>query len=268
MKVYLSKSNRSDPHVVDVVRTDLKRAGLEVVEFHGGTYSHTPMIDCEVLVVVPPAEFLQMNDAVLRDYGNIHIAKGYGCQIGKGQSEQITTFLLKSIDNQPQVGVSTKIIIAECACSDMVEYGWFESHRTIVEGDWKVNYAYLKVTPIYFGIEQHIEEMDLEIPKKIVNPTEPQKLKLKSGVTQHPDGRYYEEKQFMDKQGRCRVEYTIVEDPYIYEEANLTDYQKKIITHVSKDESTVLYMHKSRNKNEVCKEEPMLACITLLGIKI
>lgn len=75
-KVYLAKSNKANPDVVTRVRQDLSKFDVEIVEFSGGTYTHKPLLDCNLLIVVP-------------DLTNNNI-------IGKGLYEQINLFSEKN----------------------------------------------------------------------------------------------------------------------------------------------------------------------------
>lgn len=76
-KVYLSKSNQSDPELVALVRKHLtSEFNVELVEFTGGTYNKNPLLNADVLIVLPSKE-----------------AKGKDFYVGKGQFEQITDFL-------------------------------------------------------------------------------------------------------------------------------------------------------------------------------
>ena len=52
-KVYLAKSNRSNPDDVQKVRKILNDSNCETVEYTGGSYSHAPLLDFDVLVVIP-----------------------------------------------------------------------------------------------------------------------------------------------------------------------------------------------------------------------
>lgn len=75
-KVYLAKSNKANPDVVSRVRQDLSKFDVEIVEFSGGTYTHKPLLECNLLIVVP-------------DLTNDNI-------IGKGLYEQINLFSEKN----------------------------------------------------------------------------------------------------------------------------------------------------------------------------
>ncbi len=51
-KIYLAKSNKSNPNHVMHVRQSLMNQGHEVVEFLGGQYSDAPMLECNAVVAV------------------------------------------------------------------------------------------------------------------------------------------------------------------------------------------------------------------------
>ena len=76
-KVYLAKSNKSNPNVVSRVRQTLSDYDVEIVEFTGGSYSHKPMVDCDFLVVVPELSESWCEDGVI---------------VGKGLYEQLTAW--------------------------------------------------------------------------------------------------------------------------------------------------------------------------------
>ena len=52
-KVYLAKSNQSNPDDVQKVRKILNDSNCEIVEYTGGSFSHKPMLNCDMLVVIP-----------------------------------------------------------------------------------------------------------------------------------------------------------------------------------------------------------------------
>jgi hypothetical protein len=79
-KVYLAKSNRSNPDLVTRVRQILSSYDIEIVEFSGGQYSHKPLKECEYLVVIPDLSTLNIS------YGD------YIVEIGKGLCEQLDYF--------------------------------------------------------------------------------------------------------------------------------------------------------------------------------
>ena len=52
-KVYLAKSNRSNPDVVIRVRQILSKYNVEVIEFKGGAYSNKQLLTCDYLIIIP-----------------------------------------------------------------------------------------------------------------------------------------------------------------------------------------------------------------------
>lgn len=52
-KVYLAKSNLSDPMLVQEVRLYLKQFDVEIIEFKGGTYTNGPLMLCHELIIIP-----------------------------------------------------------------------------------------------------------------------------------------------------------------------------------------------------------------------
>jgi hypothetical protein len=84
-RIYLAKSNRSNPDDVSAVRQVLSRYdGVEVVEFKGGGYTHKDLLSCDLLIVVPDLSQLDdCDDAFL-------------VPLGKGLHEQIEAFKRQS----------------------------------------------------------------------------------------------------------------------------------------------------------------------------
>jgi len=80
-KVYLAKSNRSNPDDVQKVRGVLNDNNCEIVEFKGGSFSHKAMLECDMLVVVP-----DLNEYIKDDGGCDTVA------VGKGLYEQVQVF--------------------------------------------------------------------------------------------------------------------------------------------------------------------------------
>lgn len=118
-KIYLAKSNRANPDYVMAVRNLLSRFDVEVVEFKGGSYSHKPMLDCDLLVVVPE---LQENDEDLQ-YVNL----------GKGLFEQIETWqkhnknksdllIVNQINDYDEIGIGKFDEFDICDPDDYVNY--------------------------------------------------------------------------------------------------------------------------------------------------
>jgi len=81
-KIYLAKSNRSNPDDVSRVRQVLSEyKDIEVVEFKGGAYSHKDLLACETLLIVPNI---------------LEVDKSEDCiPLGKGLHEQIDAFIHK-----------------------------------------------------------------------------------------------------------------------------------------------------------------------------
>jgi hypothetical protein len=100
MKVYLSRSNASDPEVCSYVRKRLEQLGLDIIEFHGGVYNKQSVLEGEYLIIVPPrgttGPKLKDSDGNKWDYLEPSSASSY--YIGRGQTEQIQEFL-KEKDN-------------------------------------------------------------------------------------------------------------------------------------------------------------------------
>jgi hypothetical protein len=88
--IYLAKSNRANPDAVSAVRTLLKRFDVDIVEFKGGPYSHKPLLDCEMLIVVPELSDDEYND----DEEYINLGKGLFDQINAFKDENKNCDLL------------------------------------------------------------------------------------------------------------------------------------------------------------------------------
>lgn len=82
-RVYLSKSNESDPQLVARIRHFLQNTyDIELVEFKGGVYNNKSLIDSNLLLVIPPG--LPWNDTIDNEED---------IEIGKGQFTQICDFI-------------------------------------------------------------------------------------------------------------------------------------------------------------------------------
>jgi len=78
-KIYFAKSNKANPDHIILVREILARFDVEVVEYKGGTYSHKPLLECDMLVVLPDlTEDEDLNESEVA--------------IGKGLHDQISAF--------------------------------------------------------------------------------------------------------------------------------------------------------------------------------
>ena len=116
-KVYLAKSNKANPDLVSKVRQNLTQFEVEIVEFTGGTYTHKPLLSCDLLIVVP-------------DLTNSDII------VGKGLYEQINEF---SNDK----GIEDILIVTkfnnEMIIVDMIDDAYVDDSRDYV------NYGILSV---------------------------------------------------------------------------------------------------------------------------
>lgn len=80
-KVYLSKSNASEPTFVSNVRDRLKSWGFEVLEFLGGKYTdadNKKLLSADYLIIVPPTKQKKDED--------------YEVNVGRGQYEQYNSW--------------------------------------------------------------------------------------------------------------------------------------------------------------------------------
>lgn len=126
-KVYLAKSNKANPDLVSKVRQNLSQFEVEIVEFTGGTYTHKPLLSCELLIVVPD---LTNNDII----------------IGKGLFEQINEFINYKDDENILIVTNFK---NETIFVDMVDDMYVD------DGNDYVNYGVLSVS----GSEDKISDV-------------------------------------------------------------------------------------------------------------
>lgn len=122
-KVYLAKSNRSNPDDVSRVRTLLSKFDVEIVEFKGGAYSHKPLLECEYLIVVP--DLSERNDEYVEDDDYV--------PLGKGLHEQIEAF--NDVNNECDT-----LIVTWTDKYDILVSGFLEFD--VCNTDDYVNYSY------------------------------------------------------------------------------------------------------------------------------
>jgi hypothetical protein len=92
-KIYLAKSNKSNPDDVMRVRQVLSsNYDVEIVEFKGGNYSHKPLLDCEILLVLPDLSGVEQ-------YDNTGEVYEITVPFGKGLHEQIQAFASENYSN-------------------------------------------------------------------------------------------------------------------------------------------------------------------------
>lgn len=96
--LYLAKSNRADPEVVQRVREVLQRAfpSETILSYNpaSGPYSNEDLLKCDILVVVPENASSQgCNESPFSFYQHYNRDReGYGINLGKGLYNQITEF--------------------------------------------------------------------------------------------------------------------------------------------------------------------------------
>lgn len=127
LKVFLSKSKNGDYDLGLKTKDLLLKAGMEVVEYTGGTYSPDLMLSCDVLVMVP-ALLQQPNDT---DY----VGKGQFTELitwGKGKNRSSSII----VNNHSTYGVVLKKIMS----------------LQLIEGeeDWKIKYGKIKKFSSYY----------------------------------------------------------------------------------------------------------------------
>lgn len=90
IKIYLAKSNLCSLELAARVRSYLSSINnVEVVEFTGGEYSHTPLKECDILIVVPPKDGEETSTITTMG----HPLKGIF--VGRGLFEQMKEFSRK-----------------------------------------------------------------------------------------------------------------------------------------------------------------------------
>lgn len=83
--IYLSKSMRSNPHIVTMVRNNLKETGHTIVEHRGEHYDPNLPPSADLLIMIPPD-----GHGLNSNYSGVYI--------GKGQYQEYVNFL-KSWEN-------------------------------------------------------------------------------------------------------------------------------------------------------------------------
>lgn len=74
-KIYFAKSNRANPNDIILIRKRLSEFDVEIVEYSGGSFSHKPMLDCDMLVILPELTGI--------------VGQAFEIPLGKGLHEQI-----------------------------------------------------------------------------------------------------------------------------------------------------------------------------------
>lgn len=172
MKVYLSKSNLSDPYLVEMVRQIILNEGHIVHEHYAGNnYTHDLLDEAHCLVVVPAAAVLakypESAPKKIKDNSNLLHNEDftYGHYIGKGQYEQIKRFWSKSSasdKNEHFMFLDSSIIIIEEVGQSEIYTGRCDSIKENPNGDWKISYAKLEINSSLVNLKQHLSEANVQ----------------------------------------------------------------------------------------------------------
>lgn len=135
-KIYLAKSNRSNPDYVQKVRGIIQDYNCEIVEYKGGGFSHRQMLECDMLIVVPDLTRHEKDDG------------GQGIDtvgVGKGLFQQVEVYLDTYGDERPIY------IVHDC------DNGWDPNISTLdtSDDDWGevddpndyIDYGWLYIKP-------------------------------------------------------------------------------------------------------------------------
>ncbi len=124
-KVYLAKSNRSNPDDVSRVRTILSKFDVDIVEFTGGQYTNEQLLECDYLFVVPELDNLSQDRAVL----------------GKGLHNQVSDFFFYKEDKFESIycfigDQKFKLFDEEY---DYLDYNDYVTHSSWLLSDFKLS---------------------------------------------------------------------------------------------------------------------------------
>lgn len=123
MKVFLSVSRQANPAWIEKVVNYLQKymPDVEIVRYAGGSYSSKPMLDCDTVVMIPPAQ---------KDLTNY-------CYMGKGQTTEIQE--MNKVNRVKDVYVMR----------DSGETIWCKQIQTVevMDIDWTSQYATIAFKP-------------------------------------------------------------------------------------------------------------------------
>jgi len=125
-KVYLAKSNRSNPDDVSRIRKILSNYNVEVVEFKGGRYTHDQLLECDYLVIVPDLSEVDKED------GFIPWGKGLHEQYFAFKSEHLACDIFLVVESNDKWNYVTQIVEVDVAEEDdYVNYSdaCFDRHK-------------------------------------------------------------------------------------------------------------------------------------------
>jgi len=166
LKVYLSKSNLADPLVYTRVRTKLRELDCQLFEYSGKP-DEDVVTDCDIFLIVPPAEILRANHAM------------YVCDeeynIGKGQYVYINAFMDMNMDwevdedsnypeaytmKSPDLNIDAHRILAVTSMGETEVYVDSVIGFAVTKQNWKDRYAQLDTG----GEQVNLQSL---IPKKV-----------------------------------------------------------------------------------------------------
>ena len=130
-RIYLAKSNKANPDLVSKVRQNLSQFEVEIVEFTGGTYTHKPLLGCDLLIVVPDLT----NNGII---------------VGKGLYEQIDAF--GNAKDVEDILIVTKLVNNEIFI-DMIEDMYVDDSRDYI------NYGILNVLDGEESLTDRLEDV-------------------------------------------------------------------------------------------------------------
>jgi hypothetical protein len=128
MRVYLSRSNRSNADLVSKVRAWLNQACSvldgEVVEFRGGDYNHKELLTCDVVVMIAAQESL-----------------GIDTKIGKGLSDQVDAAGTKGIPvwYVTSMGIASASVLSNILSGNVIVRPVIG--QEIIDHNWQNSYA-------------------------------------------------------------------------------------------------------------------------------
>ena len=126
-KIYLAKSNRSNPDIVQKLRKQIKQEGFEVVEYTGGIFTHTPMLESDIILVVPDLSRYQYEC----DFDTIDVGKGLFTQIDVASRDEQPIYIIRNdrleftkLENNDEFGEIT-------GYDDYINYGYIILDNTL-----------------------------------------------------------------------------------------------------------------------------------------
>ena len=137
MKVYLSKSNLSDPYLVDRVRDTLINGGHTVYEHHGGIYDPEHMLECKAVIMVPNKDAISVASRTLNTK---HLRGIYGVHLGKGQMTQFLDFRKHIQTNYPNKK-NIPVFFVEEVGDFNIYTSCYHNYELENNPDWKVRFG-------------------------------------------------------------------------------------------------------------------------------